>query len=98
MTNSLLSVWQRARLRYGLRVTRRQIIDKLYRFFFRAAMASAVIVMIATNQDLAERVQIMEAVTEIYEAKVAVLHDCERGAIGYHYPATGKLFECSKPL
>jgi hypothetical protein len=85
-------------MRYGLRVMRHQVKAGIYRWTFRATMAAAVVVMVATNQDLAERVQIMEAVTEIYEAKVAALEACERGAIGYHYPATGKLFECSKPL
>ena len=98
MTNHLLSVWQRARLRYGLMWAGRFPAPP-YRFFFRATMAAAVAVMVATNQDLAERVQIMEAVTEIYEAKVSAMEACESGeSRGYHYPETGKLFECSKPL
>jgi Iap family predicted aminopeptidase len=61
-------------------------------------MVAAVVVMVATNQDLAERVQIMEAVTDIYEAKVATLEACERGAVGYYYAESKKTFECSKPL
>lgn len=95
--NSLLSALQMWRLRAGLRWAGKYPPPPT-RFLYRATMASAVIVMVLTNQDLAERVQIMEAVTEIYEAKVATLEACERGAVGYHYPATGKLFECSKPL
>jgi hypothetical protein len=61
-------------------------------------MASAVIVMIATNQDLSERVLVMETVTDIYEAKVSAMEACESGkSRGYHYP-DGRLFECMKPL
>ena len=60
-------------------------------------MAAAVVAMVATNQDLAERVQIMEQVADIYEAKVSALEACERGAKGYYYP-DGRLYECMKPL
>jgi hypothetical protein len=92
--NRLLSVWQRARLRYGL-TWRTSVPPIPYRFFFRTTMVAAVVVMVTTNQDLAERVQIMEQVVEVYEAKVAVLHDCERGAVAYHYP-DGTAYECTK--
>jgi len=98
--NSISSLAQSLRFRFGLRITsRRQVAQTAGRFFFRAVMVSAVIVMVATNQDLAERVQIMEAVTEIYEAKVSAMEACESGkSRGYHYPETGKLFECMGKL
>lgn len=44
-----------------------------------------------------QRAEFAERAAEIYEAQARVLHDCERGAIGYHYP-DGRTYECSKRL
>jgi hypothetical protein len=98
MTNSLSSLAQALRFRFGLRITsRRQVAQTTGRFLFRAVAASAVIVMIATNQDLAERAAVLEQVLAVYEPRISTMDACERGATAYAYES-GRSFECSKPL
>jgi hypothetical protein len=47
---------------------------------------------------LADRAQIMEQAAAAEGASAQVLRDCESGAKGYYYPASGKTYECGKAL
>ena len=95
--NRLSSALQQWRFRSGLFWASKYPPIPL-RFFFRAVMAFAVIVMVTTHQDLADRAEVMEKVLHVYEPRIQVIEACEAGkAIGYHYPS-GKAFECQKQL
>jgi hypothetical protein len=89
------------RLRHGLRWTGKlPSLRDIREFLKGCAIALACFGILGTVQafdDLAERVIVMERAADIYEAEASVLAACERGAIGYHR-ASGKVFECSKPL
>lgn len=44
-----------------------------------------------------ERAYWAERAADIYAAQARVLHDCERGAIGYHYQ-DGRTYQCGGKL
>jgi hypothetical protein len=48
--------------------------------------------------ELGNRAALMEKAAEMEGRQAQVLRDCERGATGYYYQSSGKIFECGKPL
>ena len=66
-------------------------------FLFKTAAFVAVSVLAVVATELNAKLDVMERVTEIYEAKVTAMTNCEKGAQAYYYP-DGRAFECPKPL
>lgn len=63
------------------------------------ALLLIIIGMVKEIEASTERAIMAEMAADIYSAKAKALEDCEtRGAKGYYYPASGKAYECSKPL